>query len=424
MQQPEEGMLSPYRILDLADRKALLAGKVLGNFGADVIKIERPGGDPARDISPFYKDQAHPEKSLYWFYCNTSKRGITLDIAKPGGRELFKRLVKTADAIIESFEPGYMASLGLGYDDLCKIKPDVVMTSVSPFGQTGPYAHFKHSNLTTWSMGGQTYISGEPARQPIQRYLHQADFAGGLHGALGTMMALTHRDLSGQGQHVDVSIQQAVILTLMVYAEYWDVLKVVQRRTGRQYVTPRAAPYGPLTTRGVYPCKDGYIVSLGFRGGTAGHIAICEAIRAWGLSEGYMQEIKDYDFRQLNQSTISQAERDVLDNALAAFVLTKTKQELMDRAAAEELQFAPCNTVEDLFNSAHFRARGFWDQVVDHPELGDAFPYPGAPIDTSEGAWLVRRRAPLIGEHNDEIYVGELGLGREQFTALKANGII
>ena len=142
-----DAVLSPYRVLDMADQKGLLCGKILGDLGADVIKIEKPGGDKARNLGPFYHDDTDPEKSLFWLALNTSKKGITLDIEKPEGREIFKRLVKTADFVIETFSPGYMDNLGLGYSDLEKINPGVILISITPFGQTGPYKNWKTSDF-------------------------------------------------------------------------------------------------------------------------------------------------------------------------------------------------------------------------------------------------------------------------------------
>ena len=154
--EPEkaESMLAPYRVLDLTDDKGFYCGQLLGSLGADVIKIERPGGDPARNIGPFFHDIPDPEKSLFWLALNSNKRGITLNIEAANGKEIFKRLVKTADVVVESSAPGYMDKLGLGYSELEKINPGVVMTSITPFGQTGPYRDYKASDLVCWAMGG------------------------------------------------------------------------------------------------------------------------------------------------------------------------------------------------------------------------------------------------------------------------------
>lgn len=228
----EDSLLTGCRVLDLADEKGLLCGKLLGELGADVIKIERPGGDRARNIGPFYKDIPHPERSLFWFFTNLYKRGITLSIETPEGRKIFKRLVETADFVVESFEPGYMERIGLGYSDLEKINPRIIMTSITPFGQTGPYAHYNATDIVGVSLGGMVYISGEIDRQPNRISSPQFYFLGGLHGATGSMVAHYHRELTGEGQHVDVSCQQAVVLSLMVVAEIWDMLKYSYRGMG------------------------------------------------------------------------------------------------------------------------------------------------------------------------------------------------
>ena len=169
----QESLLGGYRVLDLTDEKGHLCGKVLGDFGADVIKIERPGGDRARNRGPFYQNIADPEKSLSWFSFNTSKRGITLDIESLDGREIFKQLVRTADIVIESFEPGYLDGLGLGYADMEKIKPDIILTSITPFGQTGPHAHYKVTDLVGVAMGGIVRILGDLHGVPHKGFGHR-----------------------------------------------------------------------------------------------------------------------------------------------------------------------------------------------------------------------------------------------------------
>lgn len=153
MQGEQETLLEGYRILDLTDEKGFLCGKILGEMGADVILVEKPGGSSARQIGPFYKEIPHPEKSLFWFAYNANKRGITLDLDKEEGRLLFEKLVRTADVIVESFTPGYMESLGFGYEQLSQINPRIILTSISCFGQKGPYSHYKGSDMICWAMG-------------------------------------------------------------------------------------------------------------------------------------------------------------------------------------------------------------------------------------------------------------------------------
>ncbi len=211
MAQETEGMLSPYRVLDLTDEKGLLCGKMLGDLGADVIKIERPGGDPARNMGPFYHDEVDPEKSLFWFAFNTSKRGITLDIETTDGQEVFKKLSKTADIVIESFSPGYLDKLGLEYTALEKINPQIIMVSITPFGQTGPYKDYKTSDIVAWAMGGRMQTIGDPDRRPLRISHHSQCYVhAGMEAAVGAMLALYYREMTGEGQQVDVSIQDCV----------------------------------------------------------------------------------------------------------------------------------------------------------------------------------------------------------------------
>ena len=173
-EQKDNLPLSPYRVLDLTDEKGPLCGKILADLGAEVIKIEKPGGDPSRHIGPFCGDIPHPERSLYWMAYNASKKGITLNIESRDGQEIFRELAKVADIIIESYDPGYLDGLRLGYSELSKLNPAVLMTSITPFGQTGPYSHYKASDLVLWSMGGYAYLCGDPDRPPVQISFPQA----------------------------------------------------------------------------------------------------------------------------------------------------------------------------------------------------------------------------------------------------------
>ncbi|MBM4462473.1 MAG: CoA transferase [Chloroflexi bacterium] len=422
--EKKETLLGGCRVLDLTNELGLLAGKVLGDFGADVIKIEKPGGDPSRNIGPFYKDIPDPEKSLFWFATNTSKRGITLNIENHEGRELFRRLVKTADIVLESFEPGYLNNLGIGYSDLKAVKPEIIMTSITPFGQTGPYAHYRATDLIGAAMGGMVRILGELGRPPVRMSCDpQAYFHAALHGALGSVMAYYHQQLTGEGQHVDVSMQDSVELTLMNALEIAELMKVNVIGTGQVSISVRPPPLGILMGRVVFPCKDGYaIVTVG--GGAFVGMAKSSAILVrWANEEGMCLEFKDFDFSQWDMSKITQDETDRKDRTIGEFIKTKTKAELMEGAVQRGIMLAPCNTIDDLINSPHLHERNYWE-AVEHPELGESITYHGAPIKISDAPWRISRRAPLIGEHNREIFESELGLSLEQMGVLKANGVI
>ncbi len=417
-------LLGGCRVLDLTDEKGLLCGKVLGDFGADVIKIEKPGGDPARRIGPFYKDTPDPEKSLFWFATNTSKRGITLNIEVPDGQDLFLKLVTSADVVVESSAPGCMDAMGLGYGELKHIKPGLIMTSITPFGQSGPYAHYDATDLVATSMGGLARILGDLGRPPVRMgCVPQAHFHAGLQGALGSVMAYYHRELTGVGQHVDVSMQEAITLTLMNAVEIFEMLKANLVGLGQFFVSVRPGQ-APLFTRTIVPCKDGYITVMFGGGAFSGVAESSTALVKWANEEGMALELKDFDFAtQWDASTLTQEESDRRNAMIGRFFMTKTKAELYEKAVEKGILLAPCNTMEDLAKNEQLQVRGFWEKV-EHPELGETIVYPGAPLKMEETPWRIQRRAPLIGEHNEEIFLAELGLTLQQMTILKANGVI
>jgi len=422
MAERDSSLLGGYRVLDLTDEKGLLCGKLLGDLGADVVKIEQVGGDPARSIGPFYRDVPHPERSLFWFYTNLHKRSITLNIETADGRAILKKLVENADFVVESFEPGYMDSLGLGYGDLETLNPALVMTSITPFGQTGPYAHYKATDIVGVAMGGMVYIYGEMDRPPNRLSCPQFYFLGCLHGATGSMVAHYHREMTGQGQHVDVSCQQAVVLSLMVVAEIWDMLKFSYRGMGPFYAGARPGSL-PLFSRVVYPCKDGHVFLLVTGASQAGMVASSRALVEMANRDGFALELKDYPWQKIDASSISQEELTRLTDLMQDFIKTKTKAELFEEALEKGILLAPLTNMKDVVESPQLAARGFWEQM-EHPELGTTITYPGYPIKITEAPCRVQRRAPLIGEHNEEIYQKELGFSKEELVALRSHGII
>ncbi|MFC1965591.1 CaiB/BaiF CoA transferase family protein, partial [Chloroflexota bacterium] len=408
-----EGMLSPYRVLDLTDERGLLCGKLLGDLGADVIKVERPGGDPARNIGPFYHDKPDPEKSLFWFAFNTSKRGITLDIETSVGQGIFKKLVKSADFVIESFSPGYMDKLGLGYPALEKINPSIIMVSVTPFGQTGPYKDYKAPDIVAWAMGGQMYPWGDADRPPIrishpyQAYLHAAADA-----AVGAMMALHYREMTGEGQQVDVSIQESVIQLNYHATDSWDMMKVILQRGGNDLLRPGIN----VRMQRIWPCKDGSVVFY-WHSGSEGNRRSLPAVN-WMESEGMATDfLKEIDWDTLDFATTTQDIMDRLEGPTGNFLISRTKAELMEGALKHRAMLYPVSTSKDILENAQLAARGFWVELA-HPELGTTITYPGAFAKASEAPPKISRRAPLIGEHNQEIY-NELGLSSGRFVKLK-----
>ncbi|MFC1864695.1 CaiB/BaiF CoA transferase family protein [Chloroflexota bacterium] len=416
-----EGMLSPYRVLDLTDEKGLMCGKILGDLGADVIKIERPGGDPARSIGPFYHDEPDPEKSLFWFAFNTSKRGITLDIETADGQELFKRLVESADFVIESFLPGYMDKLGLGYSALEKVNPGVILVSITPFGQTGPYKDYKAPDIVAWAMGGQMYVWGDADRPPIRASHHsQAYLNAAARAAIGAMIALYQRVMTGEGQQVDVSIQESVIQLTHTLLTKWDLNKVIMRR-GQAKQRLSNVRTTVRTTR-MWPCKDGYVVWFLTGGADAKRRSL--PLVEWLDSEGMADDfLKEFDWDTFDLTTTTQDVVDRLEELPAKFFRAHTKAELMEGAVKHRAIFFPVSTADEILESAQLAARGFWAEV-EHPELGTTITYPAVFVHSSETPPRISCRAPLIGEHNQDVYEKELGISREKLVMLKQANVI
>ncbi|MDD5288897.1 MAG: CoA transferase [Dehalococcoidales bacterium] len=413
MQTENVSMLSPYRVLDMTDEKGLLCGKLLGDLGADVIKIERPGGDSARNNGPFYHDEPDPEKSLFWFAYNVNKRGITLDIETADGQELFKRLAKTADIVVESFAPGYMEKIGLGYKELEKVNPGIIMASITPFGQTGPYRDFNAPDIISWAASGFMSLLGEITSPPVRiSHYSQPHLLAGLAAAGGALMALLGRELTGEGQHVDVSIQECTAPCLENNEVRWDMTKIL---------LPRGQKWGKLPYR--WPCKDGHVIWV-FWGGLNGNRWSSKMIN-WmdkeGMADDFMKSIDWGSFE-----AFVQAPPDVIDHIVDStikFFMKYTRAELLEGAVKNDAMLFPVSDANEILSNAQLAARGYWVDI-NHPELSTTIRYPGSFVHASEATPEVFRSAPLIGEHNLEIYEGEFGIPQEKLVMLKQAGVI
>lgn len=415
-----EAPLKPYRVLDLTRENGFLCGKTLADLGADVVKIEPPQGDPGRSIGPFYRDEVNPERSLYWFSFNLNKRSITLNMEIEDGREILKRLVERADFLIESFPPGHMDELGLGYEDLREINGRLIMISISPFGQSGPYAHFKGPDIVNMAMGGQMHLCGNEDNPPVrishpQSYLHAA-----MEGAGGGLIALYYRESNGVGQHVDVSAQQSVIWTLMDATAYWNLNKLNLHRSGQYYL--RATSSGETRFRILWPCKDGFVsfFLMADPSTIPGILQMVDWMEEEGIDVSYLKSV---DWNALNYDTLTEEEYERMGVPFLEFLSCHTKKELYEGAVKRRIILYPESTTADLLENPQLKAREYF-QRVEHPELQDSLLYPGAFIKMSETPCQVKRRPPLIGEHNDEVYLGELGLSSKEMAQLKARGII
>jgi crotonobetainyl-CoA:carnitine CoA-transferase CaiB-like acyl-CoA transferase len=410
-------LLSPYRVLDLTDDRGLLCGKILADLGADVVQVEPPGGSSARNLGPFYGNDAHPEKSLFWWAYAANKRGITLDVDTQDGRALFRRMVKDAHFLIESFPPGRLDQLGIGYLDLAKINPGLVMVSITPFGQAGPYAHYQAPDIVGMALGGFMYLTGDSDRPPLRVGFPHFYLHGAAAGAAGAMLAHSHRALTGQGQHVDVSCQQAVAKALAHAPQSWDTEGVIIKRMGvfRQTSADTAVRIN-------WPCKDGYINFM-IQGGTAAPStrALLQWLDEEGMGDEYLTSI---NWEELGYGQVSIDVMHRIGEPLERFFAAHTKEELNKGSVERRILLFPVATHGDLLVHPQLEARKYYQQLY-HSELDASITYPGQFVKSGkDGQEVLRRRPPLIGEHNSEIYGTELGLTLDELVALKEGGVI
>ncbi|MBM4255440.1 MAG: CoA transferase [Deltaproteobacteria bacterium] len=413
-------LLTPYRVLDLTGENGLMCGKLLGDLGAEVIVVEPPGGHPARAIGPFYKDQRHPEKSLFWFAFNTSKKGITLDISQTDGQKLLKELVRQADIVVESFAPGYLDALGVGYSALSAIKPDLIFTSITPFGQTGPRRDWKGTDLTLQARSGMQYLLGDPDRAPVRISVPMIATKGGVEAANASLFALFHRNRTGEGQHVDVALQPVGVWQMMNASSFPKHHGTDQKRAGDRY----NAGFG--NARAILSCADGYVTFLTM-GGHMGAPTLY-AMGRWMESEGKLPDVmrgkkwEEWDLAKLATDPVAQKEMDDLNETLAKFLATKSKWEIFERACNEKILAAPVNNVKDLVEHPQPNARGFFHKLW-HEDLNTEITYPGHWALMTNAQAGPRFRAPGIGEHNGEIY-GRLGYAAEQIREWRQAGVV
>lgn len=405
------------RVLDLADEKGFLCGKILGDLGADVIKIEPPEGDPGRNVGPFYHDIPDPQKSLFWFAYNSNKRGITLNIETADGQEILRKLVGDADFLIESFNPGYLDDLGLGYSGLSKINPRLIMVSITPFGQVGSYRDYKVSDIVAMAMGGFMYISGDADRPPVRAIAPQAYLNAAADAAAGAMIAYHYREMTGEGQHVDISMQESVALSIYLAVAYWEISHFHMKRYGNSRLLGSR-----VLSRMVWPCKNGHVnfVILGGATGARTNRALTEWMDKEGMLPDFMRPI---DWDKFDLATVTEEQMDSLNEYVGKFLLEHTKAELYEWAIRTQAMLYPVSNSEDLLENVQLNDRDFWVRIG-HPELGDTITYPGAWAISSETNLDIRRRAPLIGEHNREIYEKELGFAEGELITLKQSGVI
>ena len=412
-------LLSPYRVLDLTTERGLLCGQLLGDLGADVIKVEPPGGSPARQLGPFLNDEPHPDRSLYWWAYNRNKRSITLDIDRPEGRDLLKRLVPSAHFVIESFNPGEMAARGLGYDELAALNPAIVYTSISAFGQDGPKATYADSDLIIMAAGGPLILTGDDDRPPVRLSVPQAYLHASADAAVGALVAHHESVLSGRGQYVDVAAEESVAMATQSYVLAASLGSVEARRMSG------GVKFGPLDIPLVWPAKDGYIALTFLFGSALG--VFTRKLMEYLCERGFCDEAtRDKDWIAFGEQLFSGAEPvsefERVVEIVRTFTRSHTKAELLQFAVEKGFLMTPITTIEEVVKSPQLESRGYW-QSIEHPELGRKFLYPGPFAKFSGTPLQYRRRPPMVGEHNREIYA-ELGIDDAALADLAAKGIV
>jgi crotonobetainyl-CoA:carnitine CoA-transferase CaiB-like acyl-CoA transferase len=401
------GALSDLRVIELGNMvSAPFCAKMLASLGAEVIKVEKPvTGDDARRRGPFLKDEPHLEGSGLFLYLNTDKLGVTLNLETSAGYSIFEDLIRNADILIESNLPQEMRRLGLDYETLKDINPRLIMTSITPFGQTGPYREYKGSDLTAFHAGGLGAITprptvGLPDEGPVRMKGHFADFLAGLDAAAGTMCLLFERDMSGKGQHLDISAQESVAVSVGTSLASNSYAGLTSGREG-------SAPYQPVATMA---CKDGYIDVQ------------CMTEEQWQRFVELMGN-PDWAHWEVFEDIFARAENwDALEPLITDWLRGKGKQEFYLEAQGRAIPSAPVNTVADLVDSEHIAARNFFT-ALEHPETG-TLQYPGPFYKLSETPARVTRRAPFLGEHNEQIYCGRLGYSQKELDGMRKEGIV
>ena len=378
-------------------------GKLFADLGAEVIKVEEPGGDLARKRGPFPGDTPHAEKSGLFLYLNANKQGVTLNLHTPRGHALLQSLCAQADVVIHNYRPSEMTEVGLEFDKLHYSNPGLVMTTISYFGLTGPHKNYNAYEITGTNAGGWAFISpgasDYPELPPLKAFGHQADFQGGVHAAVATLGAYYHKLLTGEGQHVDVSIQECLAAILEMNFMHWTYAGKETSRLGRRSIYPWC----------MLDCKDGKVFVVNVEEDQWQRMVELMDNPEWATLDIF----KDRVTRGQNY--------DALYPFLQEWAANWTVNDLYRAGQERRICFAPVNTMADLFASEHLKAREFFVQISH--QLAGTLTYPGAPFKPSEGGYAIHRPAPLLGQHNNEVYT-KIGLSQTEIEELKKQQII
>jgi len=396
------GPLSGYRVLDLAGPLGLHCTKLLADMGADVIKIEPPFGDESRRLPPFKDDIPHPEKSLYFLHFNTNKRGITLDIEKPDGRGIFLELAGKADVVIETAKPRRMDELGIGYEMLREQNRGLVYASLTPFGQSGPWRDYKANDMAGIALGNLLYLAGEPGEPPLQPPGEIAYGMASTYGAFGIAVALYHRLDSAKGQYIDVSMHECAGHIAGYFIPNYGYTGVKPARASRK--GEETDLYDPYAT------KNGYA-----------RIFIIP-VEQWRRLVDWMGRPASISGPEFEKMSYRRQHPDIVTKAIAEFCAKHTKEELYDEGQKRRIAVTPINTAGEFIEMEQTKSRQLFVDM-EHPAIGRYKQFGAVPrlMETPGGIY---RPAPLLGQHNKEIFMDELGMSSEDLVALRAEGVI
>jgi crotonobetainyl-CoA:carnitine CoA-transferase CaiB-like acyl-CoA transferase len=395
----EKQALENLRVIDLTEYiSGPYCTKLLSGFGAEVIKLELPKtGDGLRGLGPFFKNQEGVETSIPFLWLNTGKMGMTLNLETEEGVKIAKELIHRADVLVEAFSPGVMAKLGLGYETLKENNPQLVMISISDFGQTGPYKSFKAEEIQMQALSGMMYLTGDPDRPPLASGPALCQYTAGLHAYVATLLALFQKRAGGGGQHVDVSKMECCLENIEV-----ALTGYLQAETKARRKPHLGVPWD------LYPCDDGYAAIIGM------------PARHWHRAAEIFEEPRLFDKQYdhlLDRIKHRHEYEEILENRLK----TKKKEEVFRAGQSQGLAFGYLASLQEAFQSPQHKERQFFMET-DHPEVG-MHNYCGAPFKMSETPWQ-QERAPLLGEHNDRILRGILKYSQERLDRLRREGVI
>ncbi|MCL0101614.1 CoA transferase [Dehalococcoidia bacterium] len=414
-----KGFLFDVRVLELADQKGEFLGKIMAGVGADVVKVEPPNGSPTRAIGPFYHDEEGPERSLHFWHYNHGKKSLTLDVSKEQGQEVLRQLVPKFDVLIETFRPGYMDSIGLGYKDLAEINPRLVMISVSPFGQTGPWRDRKSSDLVSLALGGvmmncgyDRTPQGEYDTPPVAPQMWHASHITCNQAYIAVVGALLFREQTGKGQYIDAPMHQAISANTEMDVPTWVYNRVPTfRQTGRHAATRPTTPSQAVA-------KDGRFVhtSAGIGRGTEHIVEMLE-------ENGAAMDLTGPEYKDpanLARPEVAFHVDAVLKKWVSSYTFDK---DLWKEGQKRELHWAPIRKPEENMDDPHWKTRETFSQVY-HEDLDETLTYIGAPWLAEHCPWRVEPRPPRLGEHSKALLNTELSFSDAEIEDLKSSGVI